>query len=72
MGPKAGNAEDRSGSSEQSDLGAVLIGAKTADFPAPAKRPLLSALDCGKFEMTFGFLLEPWREALRSALTEAE
>lgn len=50
----------------------TLIGAKTADLPAPVKRPLLSAPDCCRFEMTFGFRLEPWREALRSALTEAE
>lgn len=45
-----------------------LLPAKTADFPTPAKRPLFSALDCGKFESTFGFRLPPWKDALRRAL----
>jgi dTDP-4-dehydrorhamnose reductase len=34
-----------------------LLPAKTSDFPTAAKRPLFSALDCGKFERTFGFRL---------------
>jgi dTDP-4-dehydrorhamnose reductase len=48
-----------------------IVAAKTSDFPAPAKRPFSSALDCAKFERTFGFKLEPWRQALKSALASA-
>jgi len=49
-----------------------LLRAKTADFPAPAARPLRSALDCSKFLRAFGFKLCPWREALARAFREAE
>ena len=42
--------------------------AKTAEFPAPAQRPLFSALDCSKFERTFGLRLPDWKEALRLAM----
>ena len=42
--------------------------AKSAEFPTPAQRPLFSALDCSKFEATFGLSLPPWREALRLAM----
>jgi dTDP-4-dehydrorhamnose reductase len=45
-----------------------LLPAKTADFSTPAKRPLFSALDCGRFESTFGFRLPPWKDSLRRAL----
>jgi dTDP-4-dehydrorhamnose reductase len=49
-----------------------LLRAKTADFPSPAARPLLSALDCAKFLGTFGFKLSPWQEAMTRAFREAE
>jgi len=49
-----------------------LIPAKTVDFPTPAKRPLFSALECQKFEDTFGFRLPPWKDALRQALEVKE
>ncbi len=49
-----------------------LLPAKTADFPTAAMRPLFSALDCGKFERTFGFRLMPWKDALRRALDAGE
>lgn len=42
--------------------------AKTADFPAPAARPAYSALDCRKFEQTFGLVIPPWRESLQLAM----
>lgn len=42
--------------------------AKTADFPAPAVRPAYSALDCRKFEQTFGLVIPPWRESLQLAM----
>jgi len=48
--------------------GKKLIPGKTADFPAPAERPLFSALDCTKFDTTFALSLPNWRDALRLAL----
>ena len=44
-------------------------GAKTVEFPAPAERPLFSALDCSKFERTFDMRLPDWKETLRLAMT---
>lgn len=37
-------------------------------FPTPAARPPYSALDCTRFERTFGLRVPPWEEALRLAL----
>lgn len=45
-----------------------LLPASTAEFPTPAKRPLFSALDCRRFQETFGLRLPPWEEALRLAM----
>ena len=42
--------------------------ALTADFPTPAQRPLYSALNCEKFEQTFGLHLPDWRVALKLTL----
>ncbi len=42
--------------------------AKTAEFPAPAQRPLFSPLDCTKFERTFGLRLPDWQDALQLAM----
>jgi dTDP-4-dehydrorhamnose reductase len=42
-----------------------LLPAKTSDFPTAAKRPLFSALDCGKFENTFGLEIPKWQQVLR-------
>ena len=39
--------------------------ALTADFPAPAQRPLYSALNCDLFRETFGLSLPDWRIALQ-------
>lgn len=44
-----------------------LLPALTADFPLPAERPLFSALDCSRFESTFGMKLPDWKAALRLA-----
>jgi len=44
-----------------------VLPAATADFPAPAQRPLFSALDCGCFERTFGLRLPDWELALKLA-----
>lgn len=42
--------------------------ARTDEFPAPAERPLFSALDCSHFERTFGLRLPPWQEALQRCM----
>lgn len=36
----------------------------TAEFPTPARRPAMSALDCGRIAQDFGIAPRPWREAL--------
>ena len=45
-----------------------LVPALTSEFPSPAQRPLFSALDCSRFQATFGLELPDWRVALRLAL----
>lgn len=45
-----------------------ILPALTADFPAPAERPLFSALDCTRFTDTFGLRLPPWEDSLRLAM----
>ncbi len=40
----------------------------TAEFPSLAARPLYSALDCSKFNNSFGLCLPAWQEALRMLL----
>jgi dTDP-4-dehydrorhamnose reductase len=49
----------------------VVGAAKTAEFPAPAERPLYTPLDCVKFERTFDLRLPDWREALRLAMAKS-
>ena len=43
---------------------------KTADRPAPARRPLRGTLDTGKLEAAFGVTPRPWREALAEIVAE--
>ncbi len=45
-----------------------LLPASTAEFPAPAVRPLVSVLNCERFARTFGLQLPPWEAALRLAM----
>jgi len=45
-----------------------ILPAKTNDFPAAANRPLFSALDCSKFQRTFGLKLPEWQAALALAM----
>jgi dTDP-4-dehydrorhamnose reductase len=45
-----------------------LLPALTSEFPTPAKRPLFSALNCNRFEDTFGLKLPAWQDALRLAM----
>ncbi len=49
----------------------TLAPASTSDFPTPAQRPLFSALDCTRFEQTFGLALPDWKEALALAMAWA-
>ena len=42
--------------------------ARTIDFPTPATRPLFSALDCTRFEKTFGLRVPPWNSTLKLAM----
>ena len=46
----------------------TVVPAKSEEFPSPAQRPYSSALDCSKFERTFGLQLPPWQESLQLAL----
>jgi dTDP-4-dehydrorhamnose reductase len=42
----------------------------TADWPAPARRPADSRLDCGKLERAFGLRPRPWPAMLADVLRE--
>jgi dTDP-4-dehydrorhamnose reductase len=46
----------------------VLEPALTEDFPTPARRPLVTPLDCSRFERVFGLHLPPWEGALWLAM----
>lgn len=46
-----------------------VLAAKTSEFPAPAQRPLYSALDCTQFERTFDLRLPDWKDALQLAMS---
>lgn len=46
----------------------ILEPAQTIDFPTPAARPLFSALDCTRFEKTFGLRVPPWNSILKLAM----
>jgi dTDP-4-dehydrorhamnose reductase len=48
-----------------------VLPALTSEFPAPADRPLYSALNCDRFLDTFGMRLPDWQEALRLAMDSA-
>ena len=45
-----------------------LLPAKSSQFPTPAERPLVSVLECGKFEQTFGLRLPAWRYNITLAM----
>ncbi|MGV8049475.1 MAG: dTDP-4-dehydrorhamnose reductase [Anaerolineaceae bacterium] len=46
----------------------ALLPAKSAEFPAPAVRPLVSVLNCNKLERAFGLRLPAWQAGLRLAM----
>jgi dTDP-4-dehydrorhamnose reductase len=45
-----------------------LLPAPSSEFPTPARRPLLSALNCDKFATIFGLRLPAWKTALHMAM----
>ena len=45
---------------------------KSSEFPAPAKRPQYSVLDCRKIAAAFDIYLPSWREQLRMVLEEVQ
>ena len=47
-----------------------VIPAKSSDFPTPARRPLVSALNCDRFSDTFGLRLPDWEDALCMAMSD--
>ncbi|NPV84665.1 MAG: dTDP-4-dehydrorhamnose reductase [Anaerolineae bacterium] len=47
-----------------------LLPVSSAEFPAPARRPPMSALDCTQFFSTFGLKLPHWRLALQMAMED--
>ncbi|MGA2110666.1 MAG: dTDP-4-dehydrorhamnose reductase [Anaerolineales bacterium] len=47
-----------------------VLPARTSEFPTSARRPLFSALDCGRFALTFGLSLPPWESSLELAMAE--
>ena len=52
----------------QEQIAEQVLPALTEEFPAPARRPLFSALDSRKFTETFGLRLPAWEAALRLAM----
>lgn len=46
----------------------ALLPAKSAEFPTPAVRPLVSVLNCDKLERAFGLRLPAWQAGLRLAM----
>ena len=48
-----------------------LLPAKSSQFPTPAERPLVSVLDCGKFERTFYYSFPPWKYGLELAISSS-
>ena len=53
------------------DAPAVASGS-TADWPAPAKRPMRGTLDTGKLERTFGVTLRSWREPVAEIVADLQ
>jgi dTDP-4-dehydrorhamnose reductase len=45
-----------------------VLPALTSEFPTPAQRPLLTAMNCERFQNTFGLIVPDWKETLRLAL----
>ena len=50
----------------------VVASGATADWPAPAKRPMRGTLDTSKLERTFGVTPRSWREAVAEIVAELQ
>lgn len=48
-----------------------VLPATTDEFPAPAERPLFSALNCDRFYQTFGLCLPDWKNTLHLAMDKS-
>ena len=46
----------------------AVVPVSASEYPAKAKRPLFSALDCAKIKKNFGIKPLPWRKSLRKTL----
>lgn len=53
---------------KEEQLARQLLPAVSTDFPAPARRPLFSALNCDLFNQTFHLKLPNWQVALKMAM----
>ena len=47
-----------------------MIGIPSSEYPAKAKRPADSRLDCGKLESDYGLRLPDWRVGLHEVIGE--
>ena len=47
-----------------------VLAVPASTFPAHARRPRYTVLDCGKFEATFGFHARAWQDAVRDTVAE--
>jgi dTDP-4-dehydrorhamnose reductase len=45
-----------------------LVAIRTTEYPAAARRPANSRLNCGKIEHQFGIQLPPWQQSLHACL----
>jgi dTDP-4-dehydrorhamnose reductase len=54
------------------DKAPAVASGSTADWPAPARRPMRGTLDTGQLERTFGVTLRPWREAVAEIVAELQ
>jgi len=49
---------------ERAGIATPVVAIRTEDYPAPAKRPRNSRLDCARLRADFGVVLAPWEEGL--------
>jgi dTDP-4-dehydrorhamnose reductase len=59
-------------SSRNEQLARTIEPVSSEEFPTPAKRPYFTALDCSKFNNTFGLRLPNWEDSLSDAMQNRE
>jgi dTDP-4-dehydrorhamnose reductase len=47
-----------------------VLAVPASTFPAPARRPRYTVLDCGKFAAAFGFRARAWQDAVKDTVAE--